>query len=65
MLDSDAVSESVKYSNYFQKNGIRVKNIIPKSKDIGEMGLKDTLKLLKSSNETGWGDLVKMKLNNL
>jgi DNA primase len=65
MLDSDAVSESVKYSNYFQKNGIRVKNIIPKSKDIGEMGLKDTLKLLKSSNETGWSDLVKMKLNNL
>ncbi len=65
MLDSDAVSESVKYSNYFQKNGIRVKNIIPKSKDIGEMGLRDTLKLLKSSNETGWGDLVKMKLNNL
>ena len=65
MLDSDAVSESVKYSNYFQKNGIRVKNIIPKSKDIGEMGLEHTLKLLKSSNETGWDDLVKMKLNNL
>jgi DNA primase len=65
MFDPDAVSESVKYANYFQKNGIRVKNIIPKSKDIGEMGLEHTLKLLKSSNETGWDDLVKMKLNNL
>jgi DNA primase len=65
ILDSDAVSEGVKYAHYFQKNGIRVKNIIPKGKDIGEMGLRETLKMLKSSPESGWGDLVKMKLNNL
>jgi DNA primase len=65
ILDSDAVSESVKYSHYFQKNGIQVRNIIPKGKDIGEMGLSETLKMLKSSPESGWGDLVKMKLNNL
>lgn len=65
ILDSDAVSESVKYAHYFQKNGIQVKNIIPKGKDIGEMGLRETLKMLKSSPESEWGDLVKMKLNNL
>jgi hypothetical protein len=37
MLDSDAIADSTKHTDYFLKNGIKVRNIIPTDKDAGEM----------------------------
>ena len=65
MLDSDAVDDSTKHTEWFQKNGIKVKNIIPTDKDAGEMGFKKVNELLKEAKETGWDDLVLSKLNNI
>ena len=65
LLDSDAISDSVKHTDYFIKNGINVKNIIPKGKDAGDMGFKAVRELLKGAKQTGWDDLVLSKLNNI
>jgi DNA primase len=65
MLDSDAVDDSTKHTEWFMKNGIKVKNIIPTDKDAGEMGFKKVNELLKGAKETGWDDLVLSKLNNI
>jgi DNA primase len=65
LLDSDAVEDSTKHSDYFIKNGIKVKNIIPDGKDAGDMGFEEVNKLMKEAEETGWDDLVLSKLNNL
>jgi DNA primase len=65
MLDSDAVEDSTKHTEWFQKNGIKVRNIIPTDKDAGEMGFKKVNELLKEAKETGWDDLVLSKLNNI
>jgi DNA primase len=65
LLDSDAVDDSTKHSDYFINNGIKVKNIIPTDKDAGEMGFDKVNKLIKEAEETGWGDLILTKLNNL
>ena len=65
MLDSDAVEDSTKHTQWFQKNGIRVRNIIPTDKDAGEMGFEKVNEMLKSAKETTWDDLVKAKLNNI
>ena len=65
LLDSDAISDSVKHTDYFIKNGINVKNIIPKGKDAGDMGFKAVRELLKEAKQTGWDDLVLSKLNNI
>jgi hypothetical protein len=42
-----------------------VKNIIPSEKDAGEMGFEQVSNLIKETEETGWGDLILSKLNNL
>lgn len=65
MLDSDAISDSTKHTDYFLKNGIKVRNIIPTDKDAGEMGFKKVNELLKGAKQTGWDDLVLSKLNNI
>jgi DNA primase len=65
MLDSDAVDDSTKHTEWFIKNGIKVRNIIPTDTDAGEMGFKKVNELLKDAKETGWDDLVLSKLNNI
>jgi DNA primase len=65
MLDSDAIEDSTKHSEWFIKNGIKVKNIIPTGKDAGELGYERVNQLIKTTTETGWDDLVLAKLNNV
>ena len=65
MLDSDAIEDSTKHSEWFMKNGIKVKNIIPTGKDAGELGYEKVNELIKTTTETGWDDLVLAKLNNV
>jgi DNA primase len=65
LLDNDAIKESTEHTDYFIKNGITVKNIIPEGKDAGDMGFDEVNKILKQTKETGWDDLVLTKLNNL
>ena len=65
LLDSDAVDDSTKHTDFFQRNGIKVKNIIPEGKDAGEMEFEDVSNLIKQAEETGWDDLILSKLNNL
>ena len=65
LLDSDAIDDSSKHTEFFQKNGIKVKNIIPSDKDAGEMGFDKVNSLIKEAEETGWDDLILTKLNNL
>ena len=65
MLDSDAIEDSTKHTDYFMKNGIKVKNIIPNGKDAGELGYEKVNNLIKSAEETGWDTNILVKLNNL
>jgi hypothetical protein len=65
LLDSDAISDSTKHADYFIKNGISVKNIIPEDKDAGEMGFQKVNDLIKKQTQTGWDDLILTKINNL
>jgi len=65
LLDSDAVEDSTQHANFFIKNGIKVKNIIPNGKDAGDMGFDEVNRLMKETEETGWDDLILTKLNNL
>ena len=65
VLDSDAISDSTKHTEFFIKNGIKVKNVIPTDKDAGEMGFEAVKELITQTEETGWDSLVLTKLNNL
>ena len=66
LLDSDAVNDSLNHTNYFMKNNIRVKNIIPDGdSDAGDLGFDEVNKLLKETNETKWDDVILTKLNNI
>jgi len=65
MLDADAIEDSTKHTDYFMKNGIKVKNIIPTGKDAGELGYEKVNNLIKSAEETGWDTNILAKLNNL
>jgi hypothetical protein len=65
LLDSDAIDDSTKHADYFIKNGITVKNIIPSDKDAGEMGFQKVNELIKTHTQTGWDDLILTKINNL
>jgi hypothetical protein len=64
-LDSDAITDSTKHTEYFIKNGIKVKNVIPADKDAGEMGFDAVKELISQTEETGWDSLILTKLNNL
>jgi hypothetical protein len=65
LLDSDAIEDSTKHADYFIKNGIKVKNIIPSDMDAGELGFNKVNELIKKQTETGWDDLILAKINNL
>lgn len=65
MLDSDAVGDSTKHTEWFMKNGIKVRNIIPTDKDAGEMGFEKVNEMLKDAKQTNWDDLVLSKLYNI
>jgi len=65
MLDSDAVEDSTKHTEWFIKNGINVRNVIPSGKDASDMGFEKVNELLKGAKQTGWDDLVLSKLNNI
>ncbi len=65
VLDSDAISDSTKHTEFFIKNGIKVKNVIPTDKDAGEMGFEAVKELITQTEETGWDSLILTKLNNL
>jgi len=65
MLDADAIEDSTKHTEWFIKNGIKVKNIIPNGKDAGELGYEKVSNLIKSAEETGWDTNILAKLNNL
>ena len=62
VMDPDAIMASVKHSEYFIKNGIRVKNVILKDTDAGELGFEKTNKIIKESSETKWDDLILTKI---
>jgi hypothetical protein len=65
LLDPDAIQSSVKYTEYFLKNGIEVNNIILTEGDAGELGFEKINKLIKESKETKWDDLILTKINNI
>ena len=66
LMDSDAVEDSTKHTEYFIKNGIKVRNIIPQGEsDAADMGFDEVNELLKETEETGWDNLILSKLNNL
>lgn len=64
-LDSDAIKDSTKHTEFFIKNGIRVKNIIPKSDvDAGDIGFDKVNTTIKETNEMRWDTLILDKLKN-
>lgn len=65
LLDPDAVSSSIKHTEYFLKNGITVNNIILKDGDAGELGFEKINRIIKESKETKWDDLILTKINNI
>ena len=66
LMDSDAVEDSTKHTEYFIKNGIKIRNIIPQGEsDAADMGFDEVNNLLKETEETGWDNLILSKLNNL
>lgn len=65
LLDNDAVNESSKYADYFLKNNIEVKNIIPSSKDASDLGFDYVNNLIKSTKNTKWEDNIFSKLNTI
>lgn len=62
VMDPDAVMASIKHSEYFIKNGIRVKNVILKDTDAGELGFEKTNKIIKETKQTNWDDLILTKI---
>jgi DNA primase len=62
MLDTDAQDQALKYTSYFQKQGIIVRNIKPTDKDASIMGFKTVTNLLKETNEINFYDLIKQKV---
>jgi DNA primase len=64
-LDSDAQEQALHYVNYFQKQGILVKNIKPTDKDVSDMGFFEINKNLKAENNIEFIDLVRQKIKNI
>ena len=62
MLDADAIEDSIKYTNYFMRNNIKVKNIIPEDGDIADLGFEKSVTLQKTHPYSGWDQLVLDKL---
>jgi len=65
ILDEDAQKQALKYTDFFTKQGIRVKNIKPTGKDPSKMGFISVNTLIKQQTETSYSDLITQKLNNI
>jgi len=65
ILDPDAVKESTELTEYFMKNGIRVKNIIPEDSDAGDLGFENINDMIYNKKDTTWDELIMTKINNL
>ena len=62
-LDSDALSDTIKISEYFINNGIDVRMIKFKEKDPSEIGFESLLYLINKTTKTKFSDLMRLKLN--
>lgn len=66
LLDSDAVKESSKHTEFFIKNGIKVRNIIPTTNDdAGDMGFRKVNELIRNADNSDWGSLILDKLKTI
>lgn len=65
LLDEDAQEQALYYTMQFQNQGITTKNIIPSTKDAGEMGFSQVNTILKNTEETNFGDIISQKLKGL
>jgi len=65
MLDADAQKQAMKYVEYFQKQGIKVTNIVPSNKDASKMGFTKANELIKNTSETTFENLIYQKIKNL
>jgi len=65
LMDADAVKQSTTHTDYFIKNDIRIRNIIPEGDDAGKMGFTKVNELIKNAKETRWDDNILAKLNTI
>jgi len=65
LLDEDAQEQALYYTMQYQNQGITTKNIKPSDKDAGEMGFSQVNKILKSTEETEFSDIISQKLKGL
>lgn len=65
LMDADAVKESTKHTDYFMRNGVKIRNIIPEGDDAGKMGFEKVNNLIKNAKETRWEDNILAKLRNI
>ena len=65
ILDKDAQEQALYYVNYFMNNGITVTNVLPTEKDASDMGFSKINKKLKTSESTGFSDIISQKLSTL
>ena len=65
ILDKDAQEQAMYYLNYFMNNGITVTNVLPTEKDASDMGFSKINKKLKTSESTGFSDIISQKLSTL
>lgn len=65
VLDEDAVNQSSKYTDYFTKNGIKVRNIVPQLGDPSDLGFEVTTNMIREKRHSTWDDIVFTKLENI
>ena len=63
LLDSDAISDSIKITDNLMKNGINVYYVNLSEEDPSDMGFKKVINLIKKTKQTSFSDLMRMKLN--
>ena len=63
LLDSDAISDSIKMTDNLMKNGINVYYVNLSEEDPSDMGFKKVINLIKETKQTSFSDLMRMKLN--
>jgi len=64
-LDSDAINEALKVSDYFSKQGINVRLMMLKDKDASELGYDGFYKELNGTKEFGIEELLLSKISSL